>query len=61
MSAMASSVANHSARARPGAPVLIDALGSIERRVTSLVELGDHPIVVGEIVEAHLNKPTGGR
>jgi len=44
-----------------GAPVLIDALGAIECRVTSLVEHGDHHIVVGEVVEAHLNKPLSGR
>jgi flavin reductase (DIM6/NTAB) family NADH-FMN oxidoreductase RutF len=40
-----------------GAPVLIDAPGTIECRVTAVVEQGDHHIVVGEVVEAHLNKP----
>jgi len=44
-----------------GAPVLIDALGAIECRVTSIVEQGDHHIIVGEVVEAHLNKPLSGR
>lgn len=44
-----------------GAPVLIDALGAIECRVTSLVEQGDHHIIIGEVVEAHLNKPLSGR
>jgi len=44
-----------------GAPVLIDALGAIECRVASVVEQGDHHIVIGEVVEAHLNKPLSGR
>ena len=38
-----------------GAPILTDAPGAIECRVTSIVELGDHHIIVGEVVEAHLN------
>jgi len=48
-------------RGATGAPVLIDAVGAIECRVTSIVEEGDHHIVVGEVVEAHLNKPLSGR
>jgi flavin reductase (DIM6/NTAB) family NADH-FMN oxidoreductase RutF len=44
-----------------GAPILIDAPGAIECRVTSIVEQGDHHIIVGEVVEAHLNKPLPGR
>jgi flavin reductase (DIM6/NTAB) family NADH-FMN oxidoreductase RutF len=44
-----------------GAPLLIDAVGAIECRVTAIVEQGDHHIVVGEVVEAHLNKPLSGR
>ena len=44
-----------------GAPILIDALGAIECRVTSIVEQGDHHVIVGEVVEAHLNKPLSGR
>jgi flavin reductase (DIM6/NTAB) family NADH-FMN oxidoreductase RutF len=44
-----------------GAPILIDALGAIECRVSSVVEQGDHHIFVGEVVEAHLNKPVSGR
>ena len=35
-----------------GAPILIDAPGAIECRVTAIVEQGDHHIVVGEVVEA---------
>ena len=44
-----------------GAPILIEAPGAIECRVTSIVEQGDHHIVVGEVIEAHLNKPPAGR
>ena len=44
-----------------GAPLLNDAPGAIECRVTAIVEQGDHHIIVGEVVEAHLNKPLNGR
>jgi len=44
-----------------GAPLLVDAPGAVECRVTGIVEQGDHHIVVGEVVEAHLNKPPAGR
>src|SRR5215468_11162471 len=44
-----------------GAPILIDAPGAIECCVTAIVEQGDHHIVVGEVVEAHLNRPLTGR
>jgi flavin reductase (DIM6/NTAB) family NADH-FMN oxidoreductase RutF len=44
-----------------GAPVLIDAPGAIQCRVTAIVEQGDHHIIVGEVVEAHLNRPLSGR
>ena len=44
-----------------GAPILIEAPGAVECRVTAVVEQGDHHIVVGEVVEAHLNKPLAGR
>jgi flavin reductase (DIM6/NTAB) family NADH-FMN oxidoreductase RutF len=44
-----------------GAPLLVDVPGAVECRVTSIVEQGDHHIVVGEVVEAHLNKPPAGR
>jgi flavin reductase (DIM6/NTAB) family NADH-FMN oxidoreductase RutF len=39
-----------------GAPILIDAPGAVECKVQ-----GDHHIVVGEVVEAHLNRPPAGR
>jgi len=44
-----------------GAPLLTDAPGAVECRVVSIVEHGDHHIVVGEVVEAHLNRPPAGR
>jgi flavin reductase (DIM6/NTAB) family NADH-FMN oxidoreductase RutF len=44
-----------------GTPLLVDAPGSVECNVTSIVEQGDHHIVVGEVVDAHLNKPPTGR
>jgi len=44
-----------------GAPLLTDAPGAVECRVTGIVEQGDHHIVVGEVVEAHLNKALSGR
>ena len=44
-----------------GAPILDDAPGAVECRVTAIVEQGDHHIVVGEVVEAHLNRSLAGR
>jgi flavin reductase (DIM6/NTAB) family NADH-FMN oxidoreductase RutF len=44
-----------------GAPILVDASGAIECRVTAIVEQGNHHIIVGEVVEAHLNRPLTGR
>ena len=44
-----------------GAPVLIQALGAIECKVVSIVEQGDHHIVVGEVVQAILERPISGR
>ena len=44
-----------------GAPLLEVAPGAIECKVTSIVEQGDHHIVVGEVIEAHLPKPFTGR
>jgi flavin reductase (DIM6/NTAB) family NADH-FMN oxidoreductase RutF len=44
-----------------GAPLLDVAPGAVECKVTSIVEQGDHHIVVGEVVEAHLNRPLNGR
>ena len=44
-----------------GAPILIDVVGAVECRVISIVEQGDHHIDVGELIDAHLNKPLTGR
>lgn len=44
-----------------GAPLLEAAPGAVECKVTSIVEQGDHHIVVGEVIEAHLPKPLTGR
>jgi flavin reductase (DIM6/NTAB) family NADH-FMN oxidoreductase RutF len=42
-------------KAVTGAPILLEAPGAVECKVT-VVEQGDHHIVVGEVVEAHLNR-----
>jgi flavin reductase (DIM6/NTAB) family NADH-FMN oxidoreductase RutF len=44
-----------------GAPILAEAPGAVECKVTAIVEQGDHHIIVGEVVEAHLHKPPAGR
>ena len=44
-----------------GAPILSEAPGAVECRVNSIVEHGDHHIVIGEVVDAHLHKPPAGR
>ena len=44
-----------------GAPILDAALAAVECRVTSIVEQGDHHIVIGEVTEAHLPRPIEGR
>ncbi|MBV8506965.1 MAG: flavin reductase [Alphaproteobacteria bacterium] len=44
-----------------GVPILDAAPAAVECRATSIVEQGDHHIVVGEVVEAHLPKPISGR
>lgn len=44
-----------------GAPLLEAAAGAVECKVTTIVEQGDHHIVVGEVVEAHQPKPFTGR
>ncbi len=49
------------AKGTTGAPLLEAAAGAIECKVTSIVEQGDHHIVVGEVIEAHLPKPLSGR
>jgi flavin reductase (DIM6/NTAB) family NADH-FMN oxidoreductase RutF len=44
-----------------GVPILDAAIGAVECQVKSIVELGDHHVVVGEVTEAHLPKPLAGR
>ena len=44
-----------------GAPILDAALASLECKVTSIVEQGDHHIVVAEVTEAHVPNPISGR
>jgi flavin reductase (DIM6/NTAB) family NADH-FMN oxidoreductase RutF len=44
-----------------GAPILDAALAAVECKVTSIVEQGDHHIVVAEVTEAHLPSPIAGR
>lgn len=44
-----------------GAPILADAPGAVECRVTAWVEQGDHHIVVAEVVDAHLSHAPSGR
>ncbi|MGE5539034.1 MAG: flavin reductase family protein [Gemmatimonas sp.] len=44
-----------------GAPVLDAAPAAVEFKVKQIVAEGDHHIVVGEVVEAHLKTPPTGR
>jgi flavin reductase (DIM6/NTAB) family NADH-FMN oxidoreductase RutF len=44
-----------------GAPILADVPAAVECRVRTIVAEGDHHIVVGEVVEAHLMRPPAGR
>ncbi|HTJ62473.1 MAG TPA: flavin reductase family protein [Alphaproteobacteria bacterium] len=44
-----------------GAPLLDAAIGAVECKVKTIIEEGDHHIVVGEVIAAHLPKPIEGR
>lgn len=44
-----------------GAPLLADVPAAVECRVKSIIEEGDHHVVLGEVVAAHLAKPPAGR
>lgn len=44
-----------------GAPLLENAQAAVECKVTEIVEQGDHHIVVGEVVDAHLAHTPAGR
>lgn len=44
-----------------GSPILQSAQASVECKVTEIVAQGDHHIVVGEVVNAHVAKSPEGR
>lgn len=44
-----------------GVPILDSAIAAVELRVASIAECGDHHVVIGEVVEAHVMKPPAGR
>jgi flavin reductase (DIM6/NTAB) family NADH-FMN oxidoreductase RutF len=44
-----------------GAPILEAAIGAVECRVRSIVEEGDHHVVVAEVTDVHLPKAIAGR
>ena len=44
-----------------GAPILDNAIASVECKLAEIVERGDHHIVVGEVTEAHVASPPEGR
>lgn len=48
-------------KANNGAPILNEAIGALECSVTTVVEQGDHHVVVAEVAEAHLTTPPSGR
>ena len=44
-----------------GAPILENATAAVECKVVEVVERGDHHIVVGQVVDAHVQKDMDGR
>lgn len=44
-----------------GVPLLPNAAASLECKVIQIVSQGDHHVVVGEVIEAHLHKSFEGR
>jgi len=44
-----------------GAPILKSAHACVECKVAEIVERGDHHIVIGEVVNAHVEKAPAGR
>jgi flavin reductase (DIM6/NTAB) family NADH-FMN oxidoreductase RutF len=44
-----------------GAPILEDVPARIECRLDDVIARGDHHIVIGEVVDAHLGSPVEGR
>lgn len=46
---------------KTGAPVLTNAPACVECKVAEIVERGDHHIVIGEVIDAHVEKAPAGR
>ena len=44
-----------------GAPILDNAIASVECQIVEIVEQGDHHIFVGKMVDANVNKQPEGR
>lgn len=44
-----------------GVPILDASISAVEARVTAIVEGGDHHVVIGEVVDAHVMKEFAGR
>jgi len=44
-----------------GAPILDNAPASVQCKVAEIVERGDHHVVIGEVVDAHVAKEPEGR
>ena len=44
-----------------GAPILDAAKGAVECRIVDIVERGDHHIIIGEVIDAHLPGVIDGR
>ena len=44
-----------------GAPILLNAQAAVECRIVEVVEIGDHHVVVGEVVDAVVNQEPKGR
>jgi flavin reductase (DIM6/NTAB) family NADH-FMN oxidoreductase RutF len=44
-----------------GAPILKSAHACVECKVAEIVERGDHHIVIGEVINAHVEKAPAGR
>jgi flavin reductase (DIM6/NTAB) family NADH-FMN oxidoreductase RutF len=44
-----------------GAPILENAIASVECKVTDIIERGDHHVVIAQVVEANVARPPAGR
>lgn len=44
-----------------GSPILENAVAAVECKVREIVEIGDHHVVIGEVVEATVHKTPEGR